>query len=451
MAPASGHEDFVPNVLFGWDPLVTATVILVVAYVFIVSERINRTVVALLGAGLMVGVGVLNQATAIQGIDFNTLALLIGMMGIVGITKKSGVFQYVAILSAKLVKANPRLLMAVLFVVTAVLSALLDNVTTVMLIVPITILLTDQLKLPVYPFLFSQIFASNIGGTATLIGDPPNIMIGSAVGLSFMDFVNNVALPALLVGVVTILIFDLLWGRKMSAPQELRSKVLAFDEKEAIDDKSLLVKSLSVMVLVLAGFVFGHGHGLEPGSVALFGAALLMLLDGLGHKPEAQSHKVHKTFEAVEWGTIFFFIGLFILVYGVETTGLLNILAGKVLAVTEGDIAMTGLLVLWSSAIVSAIVDNIPFVATMIPMIEAMGPELGGKEALMPLWWCLALGACLGGNGSLVGASANLIVAGYAEQSGNRIPFLKFMLMAFPLMIVSIIIASVYVWFAYFQ
>lgn len=441
--------EFVQHILFGFDPLITATAILIFAYFFIITEKINRAAIALFGAGLMIFSGVLNQQLAFQGIDFNTIFLLVGMMAIVGITKNCGVFQYVAIKSAKIVKGNPRSLLFVLAVVTAVLSALLDNVTTVMLIVPVTLLLTEQLGVKAYPFLFTQIFASNIGGMATLIGDPPNILIGSAVGLSFMDFVYNVGLASLIIFVVMSIIFDVMWGRKMSATDEARAKVLQMNEKEAITDNSLLFKAGFTLSLVLVGFIWGHGHGLEPGTVALTGAALLMILDGLGHKPEEQSKKVHKAFGTVEWETIFFFVGLFVLVYGVEVSGLLSMLAGELMAFTQGDMMMTGMLILWSSAIISAIVDNIPFVATMIPMIEAMGPEMGGKDALMPLWWCLSLGGCLGGNGSLIGASANVMVAGMAERANQRIAFMTFLKLAFPMMILTIMIATVYAWFMF--
>ncbi len=444
-------DNWVPDVIFGWDPMITASVILVLSYTFIVSEKINRAVIALIGAGLMVGVGILNQAAAIKGVDFNTLALLTGMMAIVGISRKTGMFQYVAIVTAKTVKGNPRALMAALAVVTAVLSALLDNVTTVMLIIPITLLLCEQLKIPAFPFLFTQILASNIGGTATLIGDPPNILIGSAVGLSFMDFVYNVGPPAAICMVAVLVLQDVMWGRKLTATDAAKAKIMAYNTKEAITDHVLMYKSLAVMAFALFGFVVGHGQGFEPGSVALFSAAILMLLDGLGKKPEEQSHIVHDALSKVEWETIFFFIGLFIIVYGVESTGLLSLLATEFLEFTEGNIPLTGILIIWSSAIVSAIVDNIPFVATMIPLIESMGPELGGDEALMPLWWSLSLGACLGGNGSLVGASANLIVAGLAERAGQRIPFLKFLAYGFPIMIFTIIIASIYAWFFILQ
>lgn len=438
-------------VAFGWDPMITATVVLCIAYAFIISEKINRAVVALLGAGLMIFLGIMNQHTAVEGIDFNTIFLLIGMMAIVGITKRSGVFQYVAILSAKMVKGNPRALLSSLIVITAVFSALLDNVTTVMLIVPVTLLLTDQLKLNPYPFLFSQIFASNIGGTATLIGDPPNILIGSAVGFSFMDFINNVAPAAIIILLVIIVFFDLLWGRKFNVSMRLRARLLNFEPREALTDIPLLIKSLFVMSLVIFGFVYGHGHGIEPGTVALTGAALLMLLDIFKHSAEKQTHKVHEALGQVEWETIFFFIGLFMLVYGVEQAGLLTMLGEKLLAFTEGDIAYTAILVLWSSAIFSAIVDNIPFVATMIPLIQSIEETMGGHDAIIPIWWALSLGACLGGNGSLVGASANVMVASFAERSGNRISFLKFMKLGFPLMLGTIAIAHVYIEYVFLR
>lgn len=448
-APSHGVSHDAPSVLFGLDPMITASVILCIAYAFIISEKINRAVISLIGAGVMIILGVMNQHMAVSGVDFNTIFLLIGMMAIVGITKRSGVFQFVAIWSAKLVRGNPRSLLIVLALVTAVFSAVLDNVTTVMLIVPITLLLTDQLKIPAYPFLFSQIFASNVGGMATLIGDPPNILIGSAVGFSFMDFVYNTGPAALVIMIGIVVFFDLLWGRKFETTPRLRARLCRYKPEEALTDKVLLYKSLGVLALVLFGFIYGHGHGVEPGTVALTGAALLMLLDIYKHKAEEQSHKVHEALGQVEWETIFFFIGLFMLVYGVESTGLLTMLADKMLDLTGGDMTMTALAILWSSAVFSAIVDNIPFVATMIPMIESMADTFGGPENLAPLWWALSLGACLGGNGSLVGASANVMVASFAERAGQRISFVKFLKLGFPLMLATIAIAHIYVWLVY--
>ncbi len=440
-----GESGAVTHVIFGWDPLWVSTILFIVTYAVIVTERVNRAIVSLLGAGLMITTGILNQETAVRGVDFNTLGLLTGMMVIVAITRRCGVFQFVAVWSAKKVQARPWGILVMLSIVTAVFSALLDNVTTVLLIAPVTLLITEELKVNPYPFLFAEIFASNIGGTATLIGDPPNIMIGSAVGLSFNDFVVNLAPITPLILVLTLIIIYFIWGRSMRASPENRRRVMDFNELEAITDVRLLKQSLAVLALVILGFVMAHPLHLEPATIAMFGAALLLLLSNLPNNAEEQSENVHHTFGEVEWVTIFFFVGLFIVVHGIEHAGLLNILADKVLQLTGGDMTNTALAILWVSAVASAIVDNIPFVATMIPMINAMAPTFGGADALMPLWWSLALGACLGGNGSLIGASANLIVAGFAERAGHRIRFLPFMFMAFPLMLISIVIASGYV------
>jgi len=434
--------------LLDLSPLALSLAVFVLAYAAIISERINRSVVALLGAGLMVFSGVINQSEAFRGIDLNTISLLTGMMVIVAITQKSGVFQYVAIAATKAVRADPWGLMLMLCLVTALFSALLDNVTTVLLIAPVTLLITDALRLNPYPYLFAIIFASNIGGTATLIGDPPNIMIGSAAKLSFNDFLVNLAPVAVVILVLTLIGFWWIWGRKLTASEADRRQVMAFNAHEAITDMRLLRQSLLVILLVIAGFVVAHPLGQEPGTIAMFGAALLLLIRVVGKGSEEQTHEVHRSFGEVEWVTIFFFIGLFVLVAGIEKAGALEILAHHIVTWTDGDFAATAVLILWVSAIVSAIVDNIPFVATMIPVIQNMGVVFG-PERLEILWWSLALGACLGGNGSLVGASANLVVAGFAERAGQPIRFLPFMLMAFPLMLLSIAVAHLYLTLRY--
>lgn len=437
------------SVIFGWDPLWLSAVLFILTYIVIVTEKINRAIVALIGAGLMITLGVINQKAAIRGIDFNTLGLLTGMMVIVAISRKSGVFQFIAIWSAKKVKARPWGILLMLSLVTAFFSAFLDNVTTVLLIAPVTLLITEELEVSPYPFLFAEIFSSNIGGTATLIGDPPNIMIGSAVGLTFNDFLFNLAPVIPIIMLFTLLVIYYIWGRTMTATESARLRVMKFKENEAITDIPLLKKSLFVIALVISGFLFAHQLHLEPATIAMMGAALLLLITNIGKDTEQQSENVRKSFNEVEWITIFFFVGLFIVVHSIEHTGLLQILADQVLQMTGGDLTLTALAILWVSAVFSAIVDNIPFVATMIPMIESMAPAFGGSENLMPLWWSLAFGACLGGNGSLVGASANLIVAGFAERAGHRIRFLSFMAMAFPLMLMSIVIASFYVYLRY--
>ncbi len=306
------------------------------------------------------------------------------MMIIVSITRKCGVFEYLAIWSAKLVKASPAGILAMLAVVTAVVSAFLDNVTTVLLVVPVTLVITEQLKVNPYPFLFSQILASNIGGTATLIGDPPNILIGTQVGLSFNDFVLNLAPVILVILAVHVVSMHLIWGRGMKAAPEAMAKVMAFDEKKAITDHRLLKQSLGVLALVIAAFVSSRYIGLEAGAIGMAGAAMLMLLDNVGKSAEHQTENVTKVFGEVEWITIFFFIGLFMVIAGVEHTGALRLLADKLVEVTGGDLRVTGLGVIWASAVLSAIVDNIPFVATMIPTDQGDGADLrraGGIDA----------------------------------------------------------------------
>jgi Na+/H+ antiporter NhaD/arsenite permease-like protein len=435
---ATGH------VLFGLDPLWTSTALLIATYLAIMSEKLNRAIVALLGAGLMITLGLLNQEQAVEGIDFNTLALLTGMMLIVAIARRSGIFQYVAIISAKAARASPAGILAMLGIVTALLSALLDNVTTVLLIAPVTLVICRELGVKAYPFLFAEIFASNIGGTATLIGDPPNIIIGSAAGLTFMDFVHALTPVVIVILAVNCLAIHLIWGRHMTATAEAKARVMALDHRSAITDRPLMWKSVATIALVILGFIAAHSFGMEAGTIALFGVAILLLLDNLGRSTEDQHHRLIESFNEVEWITIFFFVGLFIVVAGVEHAGLLKMLADWLVSVTEGDMRLMGLSILWVSAVLSAIIDNIPFVATMIPVIKNMAATFGGEQALLPLWWSLSLGACLGGNGTLIGASANLTVAGIGERAGVPFRFLEFAKVAFPLMLLSILISHFY-------
>src|SRR5882757_6988963 len=437
-------EHFVPHIFFGLDPMAVSTVILCATYAVIIWDKLNRAIVALLGASLMVVIGALDQTEALRGIDWNTIGLLTGMMILVSISRRSGMFQYLAIWSAQRAKAHPAGILLLLQLTTAVVSALLDNVTTVLLVVPVTLAITKELDVPPYPFLFAEIFASNIGGTATLIGDPPNIIIGSAAGLSFNDFVIHLTPVILLVMAVQALATHLIWGRAMQATAAARARIMALDERGAIVDWTLLKQSLLVMTAVIVAFVFARPLHLEPATIAIAGAAVLMFLDNWQHHNEKQSENVHRTFGDVEWITIFFFIGLFIVVHGVEVGGLLALIANKLVAATGGYA------ILWASAFLSAIVDNIPFVATMIPLIKSMAPAYGGPDQIEPLWWCLSLGACLGGNGTLIGASANLTVAGLAERNGIPFRFMTYTLYAMPMMVVSVAICHVYVWWRYF-
>ena len=439
------------HVYFGLSPMWVATCILAATYAVIMSEKVNRAIVALAGAGIMIIVGVLNQEEAIRGIDWNTLGLLTGMMILVSISRRSGMFEYVAVWASRAARAHPGGILLLLQLATAVLSALLDNVTTVLLMVPVTIAVTQTLKVPAYPYLFAEIMASNIGGTATLIGDPPNIIIGSQVGLTFNDFLYHLAPIIVVVLAVQTVMIHVIWGRDLRATREAEEAVMSMNPVDAIKDWTLLKQAITVLTLVMVGFVLARQLDLEPATIALFGAAVLMLLDNWEHHSEKASHNIHSTFGDVEWITIFFFLGLFVVVHGVEVGGLLHLLANELVRATGGSLPATGYAVLWASAFLSAIVDNIPFVATMIPLIKSMAPALGGPQHIEPLWWCLSLGACLGGNGTLVGASANLTVAGIGERNGVPFRFLTYTLYAAPMTIVSIAICNVYVWWRYFS
>lgn len=419
-----------------------AVVIFVLAYALIISEKIHRTVVALAGAVLMILFGVLSQEMAISHIDFNTLGLLIGMMIIVNITSETGLFNYLAIWAAQKVKAKPIALLMALAGITMCCSALLDNVTTVLLTVPITFSITAQLKVDVKPFLIAQILASNIGGSATLIGDPPNIMIGSAVGLDFMSFITNLSAICFLIFIITALLIVLGYHKKLHTTEELKTKVMHLNARNQISNPKLLKKCLFVLVITISLFVMHSALHLQTATAALTGASLLMLIT-----ISTDEVMLTKVLSKVEWLAIFFFAGLFVLVGALVETGVINMLAAEAMKVTQGNLTSTTMLVLWISAISSAFIDNIPFVATLIPLIKDMGAM--GMTDLTPLWWALSLGACLGGNGTLIGASANVVVASMAAQRGQQISFIKFMMIAFPLMILSIIISSVYIYFRY--
>jgi Na+/H+ antiporter NhaD/arsenite permease-like protein len=443
------HGSTETHILFGWNAAWVASLLFGVVYAVIISEKLNRAILALLGAALLVTCGVLNQEAAFRGIDFNTIGLLMGMMLIVGITSKSGVFQYLAIWSAKKVEARPVGVLFMLSIVTAVLSALLDNVTTVLLVVPVTLLITEELKVKPYPYLLAEILSSNIGGTATLIGDPPNIMIGSLVGIPFNDFVINLAPVVVVVLAISAVPFYFIWRKELVTTDKARQRVMEFDEREAIKNPVLLKQSLFVLAIVLTGFFTSRITHLEPATVAMGGAALLLLLDNYKKTGEEQGESVQHAFAEVEWVTLMFFVGLFILVHGLESSGVIRSMAEKLLEATKGDRTVTVLAVLWGSAILSAFIDNIPFVATMIPLIKSMAPTFGGEQGLMPLWWALSLGACLGGNGTLIGASANLVVAGLAERAGHPIRFVTYLKSSFGLMLLSIAICHVYVYWRY--
>lgn len=414
--------------------------IFLITYVFIIWEKIHRSVVAFVAGTLVIALGVISQEMAVEAVDFNTLWLLIAMMIIVGITRKSGVFEYLAIKSAKVARGNPLLILVLFSVITAVASALLDNVTTVLLMVPVTYAITDRLGINPIPFLLAEILSSNIGGTATLIGDPPNIMIGSATKLGFMDFVSNLALPVIVILIVTIIILMFIFKKSLHADADKIEQVMELNEYDSIKDWGLLKKSMLVLALTMLGFMLHQSLNLESATVALLGAGILLLITGVDPA---------EALLEVEWSTIVFFAGLFIIVGGMEANGVIEYVAQKTLDLTGGSEIKTGMFVLWLSAIASAFVDNIPFTATMIPLLQSVGEM--SQMPMESIWWALSLGACLGGNGTLVGASANVIVAGIAERNGTPISFIDFLKIGFPLMILSVVMAMGYLYIAFWR
>ena len=412
---------------------IISIIIFVVTMAAIMTEKVHRALAAVAGATLLLVCQILDVESLASYIDFNTVGILIGMMLFVSVVKISGLFEYIAIKAAKLSKGKPWIIMILFFIITAVLSAFLDNVTTVLLVGPMTIAVTEMLGLNPVPFLITQILAS-IGGTATLIGDPPNIMIGSAAGLSFNDFIVNTGVPAVIIGILTILCFYFIYGRKLHVTPEKMAAVMELDENKAIKDKVLLIQSVVVMICVVVAFMLHDALGIQSATIAIAAAAVILFLSHGKADPE-------EIIATVEWPTIVFFVGLFGVVGGLQQTGVIDMMAKFLINVTQGNDLLMLLLILWVSAILSSFLDNIPFVATLIPLIITMGKS--GMD-IAPLWWALSLGACLGGNGTLVGASANVVLSGISKRDGHEITFGSYFKIGFPLMIMSIIVSTAY-------
>lgn len=412
---------------------IISIVIFLLVMAAIVSEKVHRAAASLAGAVILLATHVLTVDSAIEHVDVNTIGVLVGMMLFVAVVKNSGLFEYIAIKSAKLTHGKPWAIMAVFAIITAVLSAFLDNVTTVLLVGPMTLAITSILNVNPIPFMLTQILASNMGGTATLIGDPPNIMIGSEAGLGFADFILNTAPVVVIIMAVSLLCFYLMFGRKLKVSDDAMQAVMELDENRAIKDKSLLIKSVVMIGLVVIGFMFHSSLGMESCTIALLAAVIMMIVG---------KQDVEDVIMGVEWSTILFFIGLFVVVGGMEETGVIDQLATLLIGMTGGNMVLTMLIILWVSAIVSSFLDNIPFVATLIPMILAIQAESGMD--VTPLWWALSLGACLGGNGTLIGASANVVLSGISNKNGYPITFMSYLKVGFPMMILSVAISMVY-------
>jgi len=411
---------------------IISIVVFVAVMALVVSEKIHRALAALLGAVVLLVIGIIDFSAGMESIDFNTLGVLCGMMMFVAIVKESGLFEFVAIKSAKACKGNPWLIMIAFAVITAVFSAFLDNVTTVLLIGPMTIMLCKTLDINPVPFLLVEIIMSNIGGTATLIGDPPNIMIGSEAGLSFAQFIMVNAPIVVVIMVVLLVIFRFMYGRHLAVDEKNRLNIMELSAEDAIIDKALFHKSVVMIVLVAIAFMLHGVFNLETSVIALTAAAVIILISG---------RDIEVAIEGIEWGTIGFFLGLFMVVGGMEHTGVIEMLGNAIVDATGGNVVLMMIVILWASAILSSILDNIPFVATMIPIIMVM--EASGID-VYPLWWALSLGACLGGNGTLVGASANVVLSGIANKEGYNITFMSFTKVAFPLMLVTVALSTIY-------
>ena len=421
--------------------------ILILAYIFIALEKVPKVTIALLGAGITILLGLVSQTKVLDGVlnptyfvqyvDFNVIFLLVSMMIIVSITTRSGVFNYIANNLLKMTKGHPIAILAVLGIFTAVTSAFLDNVTTVILIMPITFFIAKELDIDPIPYLLTEIFASNIGGTATLIGDPPNIIIGSAAGFSFMDFVNNLTVVVAIILVVVFALLSLIFKKKLHASEEKMKEVANIDNSNTIKDKALLIRSMTVLGLVILGFVTHDITHIETCVAAMLGASFLLLFE-----------KPTDILRDVEWNTIFFFIGLFIIIGGVEASGGIKLMAEWILKVTQGSQEAASMLILWASGVISGFIDNIPYTATMSPMLVEIEKAMGA-DYTTPLWWCLSLGACLGGNMTMIGAAANVIVSETSAKHGHPMFFLRFMKYGVLVVLISLAICSVYVKFKY--
>ena len=410
--------------------------VFVLTYVLIATERVHKTLAAMAGGVAMVLLGIISQEQAFDEIDFNVIFLLAGMMILAGIIRKTGVFGWLAVRAARFAGGDGYRVLVVLSVITAVASAFLDNVTTVVLVGPITLFLAARLGMSPFPLIVSEILASNIGGAATLIGDPPNILIGSAADLDFVAFLVNMAPLSALLLVIYLFAARWLFRGQLETDPELRATLLSLDEREMITNPRLLRSSLVVLGLTLVGFLAHGPLGYEPATVALTGAVALMVV---------AREDPHEVLREVEWPTLFFFIGLFMLVAGVIEIGLIDAVADGIVAVTGGALGPTSILILWVSTVLSGIIDNIPYTATMIPVVD----QLAAGHESDALWWALAIGADLGGNATIIGASANVILASMAEREGHPISFGAFLRYGLPVTVGTVLISTVYVWLRY--
>lgn len=411
---------------------IVAVAVFLIVILLIITERVHRTAAAMAGAMVLILTGVMSADKALSYIDFNTIGVLVGMMIFVAIVRRSGMFEYIAVRAAKAVHGDPWKIMVAFTLITAVLSAILDNVTTVLLVGPMSIAIARMLKIDPVPFLMGQILASNVGGTATLIGDPPNIMIGSAAHLSFMDFLENTGFAVLFILVVLILLMKIVYEKKIELGTVDTGAIEKLDPSKSITNRALMKKGIIVLICVIVGFMFHDKLGIESSVIALTAAAVMLIIG---------REDVNEAIQDVEWTTILFFMSLFVVVGGLTETGIIKELASKIIDATDGHPMVTMLVLLWASALLSSILDNIPFVATLIPLILAM--QADGMD-VTSFWWAISLGACLGGNGTMIGASANVVLSDISTKHGYPITFKSYLKVGMPFMLLSIVISTVF-------
>lgn len=411
---------------------IIAVAVFLIVILLIITERVHRTAAAMAGAVVLILTGVMSADKALSYIDFNTIGVLVGMMIFVAIVRRSGMFEYIAVRAAKAVHGDPWKIMVAFTLITAVLSAILDNVTTVLLVGPMSIAIARMLKIDPVPFLMGQILASNVGGTATLIGDPPNIMIGSAAHLSFMDFLDNTGFAVLFILIALILLMKIVYEKKIELGTVDTGAIEKLDPSKSITNRALMKKGIIVLICVIVGFMFHDKLGIESSVIALTAAAVMLIIG---------REDVNEAIQDVEWTTILFFMSLFVVVGGLTETGIIKELASKIINATDGHPMVTMLVLLWASALLSSILDNIPFVATLIPLILAM--QADGMD-VTSFWWAISLGACLGGNGTMIGASANVVLSDISTKHGYPITFKSYLKVGMPFMLLSIVISTVF-------
>lgn len=423
--------------------MLLALVIFVLTYVLIITEWMNKMLAAMIGGFMIVVTGIMHQKEALMAVDWNVIFFLIGMMLVISVLKKTGVFMYLAIRTAKIARGKPIMIMMLMFLVTAFLSALLGSVTTIMILVPIVLLICGELKIAPIPFIITMVIASNMGGAATMVGDPPNILIGSSTSYQFLDFLFNLTPPVLLITASSIGIIWLMYRHKMRVSNENRARLMSYREDSLIKDRPLLIRSGIVLLLMLTALAMQGTLGVETATISMSAGLLLLIL--------SDRKKVeHVLMNDVDWVTIFFFIGLFMIVESLVKTGFIGMAAKQIIIATHGEPKAASMMILWLSGVFSAFIDNVPFVAAMIPMVKTMGTMINNPSAMHPIWWSLALGTCLGGNGTLIGASANIVAVGIANRNGFHISFKQFTIIGMIFTLNSLLISAIYILLRYF-